>query len=323
MTLHVDNLTVTYGRGKRRVPAVRGVSFDVDSGQTLGLAGESGCGKSSVAAALLRVLPESATTTGQVLLNGEDVLTMKPGRLRVVRWAEMAIVFQGALHVMNPVQTVGRQVDEALVLHEPAMSRSARQIRIVELFEQVGLTAGRLHAFPHQLSGGQRQRVMIAMALSCRPQVLVADEPTTALDVMVQAQILDLLSRLQRQMGMSMIFITHDLAVLGSICERLAIMYAGQIVESGPTAQVLADPQHPYTQSLLSAFPTVGAATDRFAPRGLAGDPPDPNDLPAGCSFNPRCPVAVDRCRIESPALVTMHQRQVACVHVAGSEELK
>ena len=211
--LSVRDLDVRYRTDAGDVPAVRGVSFDLAPGETLGLAGESGCGKSSVAGALLRVLPRGTVVTGEVLLDGEDVLTMRPGRLRAVRWSELSIVFQGALHSLNPVQRVGDQIAEAIELHHP---RTPTKARVGELLETVGLPARRGADFPHQLSGGQRQRVLIALALACNPRILIADEPTTALDVMVQAQVLELLEKLQRELGLSMIFITHDLSTLAS-----------------------------------------------------------------------------------------------------------
>jgi peptide/nickel transport system ATP-binding protein len=297
--LSVRDLHVTYQPAAGPVPAVRGVSFDVAAGETLGLAGESGCGKSSLTSALLRLLPTGATVDGEVLLVGEDVLAMRPGRLRAVRWAQASIVFQGAQHALNPVRRVGDQISEAIELHT---GRGARP-PVAELLETVGLPARRADAYPHELSGGQKQRVMIAMALSCDPQLLIADEPTTALDVMVQAQVLALLQRVQRELGLAMIFITHDLSVLTMIAHRLAVMYAGRIVEDGPTADLLSSPAHPYTRALSAAFPTIGDPTSRLAPSGLAGDPPDPTELPDGCPFHPRCPVAVDDCRRETVEL--------------------
>jgi peptide/nickel transport system ATP-binding protein len=293
--LSVRDLQVAYQDRSGAVPAVRGVSFDLAPGQTLGLAGESGCGKSTMANAILRLLPKGATVEGEVRFDGEDVLTMRPGRLRAVRWAEMAVVFQGALHTLNPVQRVGTQIGEAIELHEHTRGRETRE-RVGRLLEQVGLPARRAADYPHQLSGGQRQRVMIAMALACNPRLLIADEPTTALDVMVQAQVLQLLEELQRDLGLAMIFITHDLSVLTSVCERLAVMYAGRIVEEGPSAEVFDAPAHPYTRALVRAFPTIGDRSSRMAPSGLPGDPPDPTDVPVGCPFHPRCPDVRPEC---------------------------
>ena len=260
---------------------MRGVDFDLAAGETLGLAGESGCGKSTLAAALLRLLPKGATVTGEVLLEGEDVLAMKPGRLRAVRWSGLAIVFQGALHTLNPVHRIGDQIGEAIDLH-PSDRHGKTSVRVAELLELVGIPARRANDYPHQLSGGQRQRVLIALALACDPKLLVADEPTTALDVMVQAQILRLLAELQEAFGLATLFITHDLSTLAAFCQRIAVMYAGRIVEEGPARGVFAQPAHPYTRALAAAFPVIGDPAFRHNPSGLPGDPPDPRALPSG-----------------------------------------
>ncbi|MCS7005984.1 MAG: ABC transporter ATP-binding protein [Gaiellaceae bacterium] len=314
--LRVRDLRVTY-RGERGiVPAVRGVSFELDEGETLGLAGESGCGKSTVANALLRLLPRGTEVSGEVLLDGEDVLAMKPGRLRAVRWTEVAIVFQGALHSLNPVQRIGGQIAEAIELHDREADARAR---VAELLELVGIPARRAADFPHQLSGGQRQRVLIALALACTPRLLVADEPTTALDVMVQAQVLELLERLQRELGLSMLFITHDLATLSYVCRRTAVMYAGRIVEEGPSEDVFRRAAHPYAAALAAAFPVIGDPSFRKRPAGLSGDPPDPRALPSGCPFHPRCPVAEPECaRVEVELWPAGEARRAACVRVLG-----
>ena len=287
--LEVRDLTVTYRSSRGPVPAVRGVSIHLDAGETLGLAGESGSGKSTMTMALLRLVPVGTEVTGSVTLAGEDVLAMKPGRLRAVRWAEAAVVFQGAQHVLNPVQRIGRQIQEAIDTHRGTN-------KVIDLLEQVGIPRWRNDAYPHELSGGQKQRVMIAMALACDPQLLIADEPTTALDVMVQAQVLQLLADLQRDRGLAMIFITHDLSVLSTVADRLAVMYAGRLVETGPAKQMLRGAKHPYTKALAAAFPTIGDLSSRLAPSGLAGDPPDPAAVPAGCAFHPRCPIATQEC---------------------------
>jgi peptide/nickel transport system ATP-binding protein len=312
--LSVRDLHVTYRSEAGSVPAVRGVSFDVAPGETLGLAGESGCGKSTIAGALLRVLPPGTEVTGEVLLDGEDVLLMKPGRLRAVRWTEMSIVFQGALHALNPVQRVGGQIAEAIeVHHEQADSKA----RVAELLEVVGLPARRALDYPHQLSGGQRQRILIALALACNPRILIADEPTTALDVMVQAQVLELLERLQRELALSMIFITHDLSTLSYVCRRTAVMYAGRIVEEGLADEVFARPRHPYTAALAAAFPLIGDHAHRMNPSGLGGDPPDPRAIPSGCPFHPRCPVALAECTSAEVELWPAGDgRKAACIHV-------
>jgi peptide/nickel transport system ATP-binding protein len=311
--LSVRDLTVTYPGG---VPAVRGVSFDVAPGETLGLAGESGCGKSTIAAALLRLLPRGTKVTGEVLLDGVDVLTMKPGALRAARWEEMSIVFQGALHTLNPVRKIGWQISEAIAAHRPELGGGAQRKRVGELLELVGIPAARAEDYPHQMSGGQKQRVLIALALACDPKLLIADEPTTALDVMVQAQVLKLLADLQRDLGLAMVFITHDLSVLASVCQQLVVMYAGRFVEEGPAADVFAASAHPYASALAAAFPIIGDNRYRMAPSGLGGDPPDPRELPDGCPFHPRCPRATPECAESVPELETIGaKRRVACFH--------
>jgi peptide/nickel transport system ATP-binding protein len=314
--LELRDLHVTYRLDQGEVPAVRGVDMTIDPGETVGLAGESGCGKSTIAGAVLRLLPKSTQVSGRVLLDGEDVYAMKPGRLRAVRWTSAAIVFQGALHSLNPVRRIGTQIEEAILLHATYSIREARR-RTVELLERVGIPGEQASAYPHQLSGGQRQRVLIAIALACEPKLLIADEPTTALDVMVQAQVLELLAELQRDRGLALLFITHDLSVLTSTCERLAVMYAGRIVEDGPSHDVFGDPQHPYTAGLARAFPTIGDPSSRMHPSGLPGDPPTPTALPSGCPFHPRCERAVEACSVEDVRLRAAGEgRRSACVHV-------
>ncbi|MFG3147703.1 ABC transporter ATP-binding protein [Streptomyces sp. NPDC048243] len=310
--LEVRNLAVTYPGG---AAAVRGVDLSLDAGQKLGIAGESGCGKSTLALALLRLLPAGTHTSGEIVLDGEDVLTMKWGRVRAVRWAGASIVFQGAMHSLNPVHRVGDQIAEPILLHKKATPGGARR-RTGELLEQVGLPAARADAYPHELSGGQRQRVMIAMALACDPRLVIADEPTTALDVMIQAQILRLIEQLVSEQEVGLVMISHDLAVLADTCDRLAVMYAGRVVEEGPARQVYENARHPYGKALSAAFPRIGDAGSRFAPRGLPGDPPDPSDLPSGCTFHPRCPVAVDACVTDDQVLRDAGAgRRAACVH--------
>jgi peptide/nickel transport system ATP-binding protein len=315
LVLSVKDLTITYTSSAGPVPAVRGVSFDLAIGDSLGLAGESGCGKSTLANSLLRLLPEGTITSGEVTIDGKDLFALSPGGLRAVRWTTGAIVFQGALHALNPVQTAGRQVREPMHVHDTVASDDEARARSRELFERVGLPANLLEAYPHQLSGGQRQRVLIAMALACDPQLLIADEPTTALDLMVQAQVLALIGELRRESSLSLIFITHDLSVLMYVADRLAIMYAGRIVEQGPSLEVFQNATHPYTQALAAAFPTIGDPASRRAPSGLAGDPPTPGALPSGCPFHPRCPLAEDRCRTIEPDLRSSGPGQeAACV---------
>jgi peptide/nickel transport system ATP-binding protein len=280
--LELRDLSVNYAGARTEIPAVRGVNLSLAPGETLGLAGESGCGKSTVAMSVLRLLPRSARIDGQILLDGEDVRTMSWGRLRAVRWASASVVFQGAMHALNPVRKVGEQIAEPILVHSAHGQPSAAKLRaqVAELLSQVELPASKTDAFPHELSGGQKQRVMIAMALACEPRLVIADEPTTALDVIVQAQVLDLMGRLVAEHDIGLIMISHDLAVLAATCQRLAIMYQGEIVEEGESRALIRDPQHPHTKALAAAFPTVGDRSYRYAPAtssplGLSV-PPDP-----------------------------------------------
>ncbi|HEX5696641.1 MAG TPA: ABC transporter ATP-binding protein [Acidimicrobiia bacterium] len=315
--LSVRDLTITYHGHGGSVPAVRGVSFDIEKGGSMGLAGESGCGKSTLANSLLRLLPAGTEVTGEIILDGQDVLNLSPGGLRAVRWTSGAIIFQGALHALNPVQTVGDQIAEPMLVHETAASETVARERTIDLLRRVGLPAARADSYPHQLSGGQRQRVLIAMALACDPHLLIADEPTTALDLMVQAQVLALLDDLKQERELTLMFITHDLSVLTYACQRLAIMYAGRIVEEGPSWDVFAGPSHPYTRALAAAFPTIGDVSSRMAPSGLGGDPPTPGNLPQGCPFHPRCPLARDECLAAEPELRSSGiGRSAACILV-------
>jgi len=321
--LEMRDVHVTYRTRAGDLPAVRGVSLQVAAGEIVGVAGESGCGKSTLASTVLRLQPENAKVTGEVLLDGEDVLAMRWGSLRAVRWAEASIVFQGALHSLNPVRKIGQQIAEPILVHEK-VSEKAANARVAELLEQVGLPARRAAAYPHQLSGGQKQRIMIAMALACRPRVIIADEPTTALDVMVQAQVLNLLSSLVHELGVGMLMISHDLSVLGTTCDRVAVMYAGKIIETGPAAAVFDDPKHPYSRALSAAFPTIGDQASRLAPRGLPGDPPDPTELPSGCTFHLRCPLAFGDCKEIVPELVSVDalgSRAAACLLVSENSQ--
>ncbi|MFJ7945980.1 ABC transporter ATP-binding protein [Streptomyces sp. NPDC096354] len=314
--LDVRDLSVTYRDGDSLIPAVRGVSFTLDRGETLGVAGESGSGKSTMVLSLLRLLPKSAKVTGQVLYEGEDLLAAKWSALRTVRWNGASVVFQGAMSALNPVRPIGEQICEPILLHEKVSPRTARE-RAAELLDSVGISRQRMGSYPHEFSGGQRQRIMIAMALACRPDLIIADEPTTALDVMVQAQIMELFTELVRNSGVGVIMISHDLSVLSEMCGRLAVMYAGEIVETGPSQQVIEAPRHPYTEALARAFPTIGDPASRFAPSGLPGDPPDVAALGAGCAFVPRCVHAVDACRTGAVELWPAgDRRSAACLRV-------
>jgi len=312
--LEFDDVSVTYRSRGADVPAVRNVSLRVDAGESLGIAGESGCGKTTLTSTVLRLQPKTARVSGEVRLDGQNVLELSWGRVRALRWAKASVVFQGAMHALNPVQRIGDQIAEPILLHSPTTSRSAADTRVGELLEMVGLPARRAHTYPHQLSGGQKQRVMIAMALACGPRLIVADEPTTALDVMVQAQVLDVITGLVKDLGVGLVFISHDLSVLSSTCDRIAVMYAGRVVEEGPASAVFDHPVHPYAAALAGAFPRIGDTRFRYAPAGLPGDPPFPGDLPSGCPFHPRCPRAEARCSATEPELLAVGSRRTACL---------
>jgi peptide/nickel transport system ATP-binding protein len=311
--LSVDGLTVV----RRDDPSVRivdDVSFTLQRGEALGLAGESGCGKTTTALSLLGLLPTGLVrSAGSMSFRGSsghrrlDKLSSR--QLRQVRWASISMVFQGALNALDPVRRIGDQIAEAIVLHEPALGRAEVSRRVAELLDQVGVPSKRARDYPHEFSGGQRQRVMIALALACRPELVIADEPTTALDVITQAQVLDLLASLRRDLGLSLLLITHDLSVLAETCDRIAVMYAGELVESGPIATVYDDPQHPYTQRLLELF--SGGAPGEL-PTPIPGGAPSPDELPDGCLFAPRCHRAEPSCALERPAIRSVGIDQVA-----------
>jgi peptide/nickel transport system ATP-binding protein len=282
------------------VRAVDGVSFRLDDGEAIGLVGESGCGKTTTALSLMRLLPANARIRkgSRIELFGVDLARRTEDGLRRYRWREISIVFQGAMNALNPVIRVGDQIAEPLIVRLGQSEGEARK-RAAELLELVGIPARRAAAYPHELSGGMRQRTMIAMALACDPALVIGDEPTTALDVMVQAQILELLERLRRDLGLSLVLITHDLSVTAETCDRVIVMYAGRIAEEGPVRRLYDHPRHPYTRRLLGSFPNVHA--DRRALDVIPGTPPDLRDPPAGCRFHPRCPEVMDVCRTEVP----------------------
>ena len=301
--LEVRGLVTRFHGREGTVRAVNGISFTLEAGKSLAIVGESGCGKSVSALSLMGLVPRPGRVEGgEVVLNGRDVLTLSEAGWRDVRGREIAMVFQDPMTSLNPVLTVGRQITEALRRHLPLSAAEARA-EAAELLRLVGIAdaAERLDDYPHRLSGGQRQRIVIAMALACRPSVLVADEPTTALDATIGAQIVALVKELQAKLGMAILWITHDLALVAGLVDRVAVMYAGSIVEEAPVRELYRGARHPYTAGLLRSLPSVAHAGGRLA--AIAGHPPDLTALPAGCPFAPRCPLAVARCREEAPPL--------------------
>jgi oligopeptide/dipeptide ABC transporter ATP-binding protein len=305
--LRIEGLRTHFTTDDGVVRAVDGVSFEVRAGETLALVGESGSGKSVTALSILRLLQEPAgkVVGGRVLFQGRDLLALPPAGMRHVRGREISMVFQEPMSSLNPVFTCGEQIIEVLMLHE-RMARRAAHARAVELLEWVGIPAAaqRASEYPHQLSGGMRQRVMIAMALACRPALLIADEPTTALDVTIQAQILELLQRLQDELGMAVLLITHDLGVVAEAADRVAVLYAGQVVESCDTAAAFRRTRHPYTAGLLASMPRLGSRGQGL--RVIPGQVPDAACFPRACRFHPRCPGADERCRTLDPPLRTL-----------------
>ena len=312
--LEIEGVRTVFRTHGGDVAAVDGVSLAVARGRTLGIVGESGCGKSMLSLSVMRLVPQPGTVAaGQVRLDGQDLLTLSDAAMRQVRGRRIAMIFQEPMTSLNPVFTVGSQIIEAMRAHEKGASHAELRRRAIAALEKVRIPSAerRLDEYPHQMSGGMRQRVMIAMALACSPDVLIADEPTTALDVTVQAQILDLLRDLQKQTGMAIILITHDLGVVAEMADEVAVMYAGRVVEKAATAAIFDDPQHPYTLGLLGSIPRVEETRDRLL--AIEGAVPPPFQLPKGCRFHPRCVFATGPCQVDVPPL-----RQVAAGHEAA-----
>jgi peptide/nickel transport system ATP-binding protein len=304
VVLEVDSLTMHYGTSSGDVSAVEDISFTLRKGDALGLVGESGCGKTSLALSLLKLLPENGRIErGSIRLNGKDLVPLADAQMREHRWRDIAMIFQGAMNAWNPVYRVGAQIKEALDYHWPDQlsDREARE-RMARLFDLVGLEESMLDRYPHEFSGGMRQRAVIAMALSCNPEVVIADEPTTALDVIVQDRILRELKQIQQELDMSVIYISHDIAVIAMVSQQMAVMYAGEVAEIGPTERVFARPRHPYSWLLLNSTPSIKGERRKLAP--LKGEPPNLLAPPSGCRFHPRCPLARPRCAREHPPLI-------------------
>ena len=300
--LEVRHLSTNFVSDEGVFRAVEDLSFHLKKSESMGLVGESGCGKTTAMLSLLRLLPAAGRiVAGEVLLEGRDLMELDEAEMRAVRWRSMSMIFQGAMNALNPVRPVGDQIGEALVVHDLAPSLKAATPRVTELLEMVGIPGSRQSQFPHQYSGGMRQRAMIAMALACSPQIVIADEPTTALDVMIQAQILELLERLQRELGLAVILVTHDLSVVAELCHRVLVMYGGVLAEYSDVDSIFNEPLHPYTRRLLEAFPDLSRLEGKLV--SIPGHPPRLNKLPPGCRFAPRCPEAFERCRVEQPGV--------------------
>ncbi len=294
--LTVKNLTVEYRSHGKDVHAVNGVSFELNEGETLGLVGETGAGKTSTAKALLRVLPDvgAKIREGEVILEGEDLLKLSERKMQSIRGSKISMIFQDPMSALNPVQTIVEQVAEPIRFHNK-VSKAEATARAIKMLEMVGITSDRVREYPHQFSGGMRQRAVIAIALACEPKLLLADEPTTALDVTIQAQVLDLINDLRKKFNTSMLLITHDLGVVGEVCDKVAVIYAGQIVEYGDKVSLYDHPTHPYTEGLFNSLPDLEKDVERLTP--IEGMPPDPTRLPEGCMFHPRCPYATEECK--------------------------
>ncbi len=315
--LEVKGLNIEYRTRKGRVKAVEGVSFTLDRGESLGFVGESGCGKTTIGMALMGLLPPNGgITSGSILFDGMELVNMSEEQIREIRWKRISMIFQSAMNALNPVHRVGDQIIEAILTHYPDMKKEEAIERVKELFRLVGIPESRISDYPHQYSGGMRQRAIIAMALSCYPSLIIADEPTTALDVIVQHQILEEIKRLQKELNLSIIFISHDISIVGDVCNKIAVMYAGQMVEYGTSQNVLLNPIHPYTRALLSSFPTLDES------RKLESIPGETCNLispPQGCRFCDRCPLAERACKHERPQWLRISpEHLVSCYQCEG-----
>ena len=300
--LSIKDLRVEYASGGKTVQAVNGVSLDIPKGASLGLVGETGAGKTTIAKAIMRILPDHATklVDGEITFDGVSILEASDSQLQKIRGGDISMVFQDPMTALNPIMTVGDQIAEGIALHQHLDKAHAKQ-EAIRMLETVGISADRAGEYPHQFSGGMKQRVVIAIALACSPKLLIADEPTTALDVTIQAQVLDLIKSLKKAQNTSLILITHDLGIVADICDQVAVIYAGEIVEWGSLEEIYDHPTHPYTIGLFGAIPDLNSKVRRLSP--IEGLPPDSTDLPQGCYFAPRCPHATDSCRAKHPTL--------------------
>ncbi|MBN1697105.1 MAG: ABC transporter ATP-binding protein [Spirochaetales bacterium] len=322
--LEVRGLITSFKTEAGKINAVEDVGFSLRRGKTLGLVGESGCGKSVTALSVMRLLPKPAGTIegGSVVFDGEDLLRLPPDAMHRIRGKRISMIFQEPMTALNPIQRVGKQLDEVYLLHNPGVKKETAKERSVGLLKEIGLPdpEKRYTEYPHQLSGGMRQRVMIAMAISCEPEILIADEPTTALDVTIQAQILDIIRRLQETTGMSIIFITHDLGVIAEVCDDVVVMYAGKIAETASAVELFSNPRHPYTMGLLSSIPRLENERKITLPV-IEGRVPSLYELPEGCRFQNRCPYVMDICRKDPPPLFEMAENHYASCYYAEKQK--
>ena len=318
--LSVRDLVVEYTAEGRVIHAVNGISFDLERGKTFGLVGETGAGKTSTAKAIMRILPDPPAKIrgGEIFLDGADLLKIREKEMRKIRGRKVSMIFQDPMTALNPIMKIGAQVAEVIKMHNN-ITWNAANAQAVKMLETVGIPGDRFEEYPHQFSGGMKQRVIIAMALACSPDLLLADEPTTALDVTIQAQVLEMIAKLKQDFNTSMIMITHNLGVVAEVCDDLAVIYAGEIVELGSKEAIFDRPSHPYTLGLFGAVPTLAEEKDRLDP--ISGLPPDPSDLPVGCHFNPRCPRVTDACRSQKIPLTEIEPGHFCrCINLPGSE---
>lgn len=314
--LEVKDLRTYFKTSKGILKAVDGVSFKLDYGESLGLVGESGCGKTTSALSIAKLLPkEGEIHGGEILLEGTDMVALSDEEIMKHRWNDISVVFQGAMNALNPVLTVGSQIAEAIILHQ-GVSKEAAMEKTKNLLDLVEIPRDRVNNYPHEFSGGMKQRAMIAMALACDPKVIIGDEPTTALDVMVQAQILNLLEKLRREFNMGFILITHDLSILAETCDRIAVMYAGRIVEMGTPDHIFNKTSHPYTKMLINCFPDVDGS--KLVLEGIKGTPPNMFELPSGCAFHPRCEFATGKCMESLPIQIEIEDGHYVSCHAEG-----
>ena len=319
--LEVKNLVVHYTSEGKEIHAVNDVSFCLNKGETLGLVGETGAGKTTIAKSILRILPEppAHVDRGEIKLEGRNLLELDNDEMRKIRGKRISMIFQDPMTALNPVMRVGKQIAEGIALHEKVSKKEAEE-KAKKMLEMVGIPGSRYRDYPHQFSGGMKQRVVIAMALACSPDLLLADEPTTALDVTIQAQVLDIIKNLQTRLNTAMIMITHDLGIVAEVCDNVAVVYAGEIVEYGSKREIFKNPSHPYTAGLFGSLPDVNADTERLSP--IAGMPPDPSNLPQGCAFSPRCPYATEECQKGKVSMKNLGgTHQCRCIRNCGKED--